>query len=343
MTVLLFAILILALWRAKFTVSGFHQDCLSRETTTAVNGIFVLLVFLRHFSQYIQYGRFDGIFRIVDSRLDQLIVVPFLFYSGYGILLSITRKGKDYVNQVLTHRFPKVWYHFALAVLLFAVARIFLGKQDPPKTILLSMTGWSSIGNSNWYVFAMLALYRFTFAAFRVAGKRHWVGVCLVSALCVCYILLLKPVKSHWWYDTLFAYPAGMAAALLAGKLRGITNRRYLAAWVITFFAAVLCWKFRKNIWLYQGLCLCFALSILLITMKIRPGNPVLAFLGKYTFEIYILQRIPMMVLEKWIPTSGIWKAPYFLLCFAITIGLSLIFRKCTDFLDRKLFPRSKT
>lgn len=157
------------------------------------------------------------------------------------------------------------------------------------------------------------------------------------SILCCIYILTLRQLKSHWWYDTVFSYPAGMAVALIWQKHHSMTNWLYVVFHGSVLFTLLLCWKFRQTIWVYEFLAVFFVLEILLITMKIKPGNAVLSFVGKYTFEIYILQRIPMMVFTEIMPTGGFWKAPFFLLSFIFTIALAIAFQKYTGFLDEKL------
>ena len=59
----------------------------SKTQTGNINGICVLLIFVRHFSEYIQTGRADWVLGTGQRYLDQLIVVPFLFFSGYSLIL----------------------------------------------------------------------------------------------------------------------------------------------------------------------------------------------------------------------------------------------------------------
>ena len=53
---------------------------LNKEQTTCINGIFVLFVFLSHFGQY-ETMPWNGVLLAIG----QLMVAPFLFYSGYGM------------------------------------------------------------------------------------------------------------------------------------------------------------------------------------------------------------------------------------------------------------------
>ena len=44
--------------------------------------------------------------------------------------------------------------------------------RDSLSRILLSLIGWKSIGNSNWYMFDILLLYVLTYVAFKVTKKQ---------------------------------------------------------------------------------------------------------------------------------------------------------------------------
>ena len=53
----------------------FFHDYISVKSTTAINGVFVLLVFLRHVIQYISLdGVFDQPFKTFNSALGQMIL-----------------------------------------------------------------------------------------------------------------------------------------------------------------------------------------------------------------------------------------------------------------------------
>lgn len=71
MDFILLCVGILSFIEVKIDFSGkYLNTCLKREQTTAVNGIFVMLVFLRHFKEYIVCGSYDKIFWVVDGFLE---------------------------------------------------------------------------------------------------------------------------------------------------------------------------------------------------------------------------------------------------------------------------------
>ena len=53
MTIVLITVFFLILWRSRICNNG-YDGYMSREQTQMINGIFIILVFLRHFNQYVQ-------------------------------------------------------------------------------------------------------------------------------------------------------------------------------------------------------------------------------------------------------------------------------------------------
>ena len=62
-----------------------------------------------------------------------------------------------------------------------------------------------------------------------------------------------------------------------------------------------------------------FAFAVVWLTMRIQPKNKILIFFGQNLFEIYILQRIPMIIFE-WLGIDDISIILYFILCFVVTL-----------------------
>ncbi len=69
-----------------------------------------------------------------------------------------------------------------------------------------------------------------------------------------------------------------------------------------------------------------------MISMKITIGNKILKFLGKYTFEIYMLQRIPFMIFEN------IFTNEYII--FTASLSTTLVFAVIFKFFYAKLYGK---
>ena len=139
----LLVLLILILFKIKYCKDGF-DDYLAKDQTTCIKGIFVLIIFLSHFNSYaseaLHVGILNNIYLQVFNYISQLMVVPFLFYSGYSICYSIENK-KDYIKKSPKNRFLKLLMQFDLAVILYLIMNIVMNNIYPLKTILLSFVG----------------------------------------------------------------------------------------------------------------------------------------------------------------------------------------------------------
>jgi peptidoglycan/LPS O-acetylase OafA/YrhL len=218
------------------------------------------------------------------------------------------------------------------------IVGLIIGKHYPLERILLSFTGWKSVGNSNWYIFVVLCLYVFTFLAGILFKKKYTLIAIFVAVCGVGYIFVVSLLgKGTYWYDTILCYPAGMMFAVKADKINCILKKsmagRVLSI-VFTLVIFLLCYYSRRNIsnpyakvLIYELTAILFVFVIVALTTVFVVSNKVLSFLGQFVFEIYILQRIPMILLKDKIPGTGL----YFVLCFGITLIISVIFRKTEE------------
>ena len=348
MIIFLLLTAVICLPKMKLAPAGqFQGDYISINQTTAINGIFTLLVFWSHVSTYIKLdGSLDTPYSAFKSYMLQAVVVPFLFYSGYGIMESIKKKGTAYVKQIPKNRFLKILLHFDIAVVLYLIVNFFFGKTFGFKRILLALTGYEAVGNSNWYIFAVLGLYVITYVAFILAGKRQLIGIALTTVFSVGFVLaqmLLK--RSSWCYDTIILFAVGMIFSAAKPFIEKIITKHdlvYLGTAAVTAVAYYFFYKKRSGgIEFYSMWAILFMALIVLFTMKIKIGNPILNFFGSHVFSIYILQRIPMIILSK-LGLASTNKYLFVVVCFIVTVAISVLFDKFTDKLDTVIFTKSK-
>ncbi len=331
------ALAVLACVGMKVSLKGFErEDALSMRTTNSLRGVFIILVMLSHFKGYCTpyTSAPDVIGGRISTELGQLIVVMFLFYSGYGVCESIQKKGSGYVRSFPKNRLLKTLVHYDLAVLLFLIAGLLMGTRFSAQKIILSFLAWDNLGNSNWYIFVMLALYLFTWLAFTVLGRRRYMAAALVTALTVGYMVWVSKHQGYWWYDTPLCYALGLWFSLLKNRIVPfVTKNNILWLVVVLVLAAGL----RYAHWISRDIgwrvaeALCFALLVVFGSMKCTVHNRVLEWLGKHTFEIYILQRLPMKLLGRW----GL--APHHVVFFAAALAVTLVISFLFGWLMKKL------
>ena len=130
MTFILLLFLCVCIYNSKFSgINNYFEDYLSLEKTTSIKGIFILLVFFSHFGSYVEFNSiFDLHYVKLRSLWGQTIVTMFLFYSGYGILESINKKS-NYIDNMPVKRILKTLLDFDIAVIIFLIVQILLGKE----------------------------------------------------------------------------------------------------------------------------------------------------------------------------------------------------------------------
>lgn len=299
-------ILLLPLWGVRFVGLNDGRDFLDKRITTSVNGIFILWVLLRHAQDYIAGTGYhylpwiDSGFFFFDNLFGQRIVVLFLFFSGYGVMESIKRKGDDYIKAFPKRRILATWVNFVVAVGVFIVAAVLLGRTPGLKQSLLALVAYDSVGNSDWYIFAILMCYLATYFSFLIFRRQAY-AAWFQCGLIVCLVATLYFLKGSWWYNTVLSYSFGMLFSCYRLKVVPILKRFY---WLMLLGAVILTctWKYvpvfacgiEKNV-----STLAYALMMILGLMRVQIGNPVLEWLGARLFPIYIYQRLPMILIAS--------------------------------------------
>ncbi len=333
--------LAVVLFGVKFQTKG-TAEYLSIENTQAVKGIFILMVFFSHFNGYITLsGTLDNLY--YQSLLGQAMVAMFLFYSGYGVMESIKRKGAPYVAQIPKKRILGTLFNFDCAVVLFVILALILGQKLTVKQVLLSLIGWDSVGNSNWYIFVILVLYALTYLVFTVLPRKsHYISVAVMGILsCVLiYLTAHNGIKPYFWYDTMLCYALGMGYSLIKQYVERFVNRN-IVIWLLSLGVSTAAYLLLRghNPKLDVLANLAFSVAFVVFSMRVTLQNKVLKWCGEHLFEIYILQRIPMIVF-KHIGLIDFNVYIGFVASLAVTVGLTLVFGRFTDIAWKALTTR---
>lgn len=321
---------------------SFYKDYLSIEKCNSVKGIFILIVFISHATKCftLSGSLLDKSYDLLNNVIiGQSMVSLFLMYSGYGMMLSIDKKGEAYVKGIPTKRFLKVLLHFDIAVVLFGLLQMALGRTFALSEYLLSLTGWLSLGNSNWYIFVVLCLYLIVWLSFTIAKKNKWLGVALCTILSIALVLILHQFKEDkFWYDTIMCFPIGMAyyqCQEIIEKFVFKNNIHWLLSLAVCGVLYAGAFYLRRYWVMFIPRHIFFGLIVIQLTMKIGVNNSILQFFGKHLFAIYILQRLPMIALQHFGLTNHYL---FVILSFIITLLLTIPFDWLLGKLDSVLF-----
>ncbi len=324
-------ILLLLLAGGRPRIRGLHEGYLSKETTDAVRGVFILLIFASHFIQYLPQltTPLDAAYMRFCIAMSQGVVTCFLFYSGYGVALSADKKGEAYVRDIPRRRILSTLLTYDCAVLLYMLLQLYRGSHYSATYFLASLVAWQSVGNSNWYIFAILCCYAVTWLVLRgrPGGGMDKGAALAVTTGCVAVMLFLTCAgKISCWYDTILCYPLGMWYYLYKDRIDRAMKRDvcYYPVLLATLLAYALAHKFwESHLAVYMLTMLLFALCVVFLTMKFEPRNRFLIYCGRHLTGLYLLQRIPMIALQKYFDTGS--ESPERYLYFALSVALTFL------------------
>lgn len=285
------------------------------------------------------------IYDTVLGFLGQLMVVMFLVYSGFGIIESYKKKKSAYLTGFLRKRVLKTLVHFDIAVAVFIILALILGHEYSTGDYLLSWTGWTSVGNSNWFIFDIIVLYLLTYVGLLIVERFKFdlkAYLWIIFGLSTCFLAVMFKAKSGlaWWYDTILAFPIGMLWSVYKETFERYlsTKRGFLTALTAVTIAFVLFYllgRHYKAIFSFVASPL-FGVLVIVLTTRVKIGNSVLNWLGINAFSIYILQRLAMILASE----AGINNRPLLFMAIVIpaTLLIAAVFTAFTSRIDKKLF-----
>lgn len=297
----------------------------SRSTSNTINGFFVILVFISHFKTYTNFtNRLDIMTVNVTYLIGQLMVITFLFFSGYGIMSSImSDKNRSISANKMKHRFLSTWSRFAIAVTIYIVVGSILGDEFSIKEIIFGYLAWDSVGNSTWYMFAIFLMYIYLMISLHLTKDNK--KLCLsMMVLALISFFILRNIKESYWYNTMFCFSLGMLIKYEEEKILNLKLSRIskIILMTVLVFLSLCIRLFRgeSSIWFiaYTTLIL---LVMTLISETLEFKSSILSFFSKYTFEIYIYQRLFFRLFEGRIPNNLM----YFIVSLLVTVVFSIL------------------
>ncbi len=303
-TIIYPVLVFLLFYKGKFFGAGkYNEDYLSRDSMKALQGFAAILIMLHHVSQktcaygipqeYLRHGLEPFI------NMGFLLVALFFFCSGYGLTIS-EMNNVNYMDDFLKKRVVPLIIPFALSNVIFL-------RLEASKGI---DSNFGFFANTySWFVVVIFIVYIFFWLIYRTYIKDSIKLILMTVSIVAFMVISYNLGNGEWWINSLPSFVVGMIYAKNNTKITAFIRKKY-PLWV-TLFAILFSSAFflsnyvYKEFWgvdLYtfpiikvvlQMICsTMFVLLIFTIGMKVRIGNPVLNFLGKYTLELYLFHVV---------------------------------------------------
>lgn len=334
MILIVLVILLSYLLTLKINFKLLNKDYLSKDNTKIINGIFVVIVFLSHFSTYITKTDItEQIILKIVGLFGQLMVTTFLFFSGYGLFESIKKK-ENYIDNFLKKRFFPIYFNFFLAVILFIFANLILGNNIKINQVLLSFIGWDSVGNSNWYMMLVFFQYLAFFIVFKYIKVSNFYRLIIMLITSILYIEIIGIFKDSYWIDTVLCFNYGLFFSYYKDKIDKIILKNNIIT-ISLFILSLLLFiplKLHYGVYFHNVTSIVFVSIIVLVLTKFKSNSKILSYLGENVFWVYILQRIPFMLFKGIINNNYL----YLLVSIIVTLLLTIFMNKVTNYIYKK-------
>ncbi len=305
-------------YKAKFVgLHSFNEDYLSIANTTAIKGFCAIVIVSSHTLSVLKIN--------VYPNIAYHAVAVFFFLSGYGLMYGYLHKP-DYLKSFLSRRFTAVLIPFMTAVLIYIPIRLHLDLM--PKTFLSTLSGKFLFVAYSWYVYAIAFFYISFYVIMKLFRKKVAVITVMFILLMISYILLLKFFNyGLYWYIAYIPFFAGLLWAYQKERIDKFIKNHYILSFALT---VALCLgtfvmlmgtekKFGFNIGTeahnIRNLSIVF--FILMILAKFNIGNKFTSFVGKVSYEMYLMQGACIMLVNQ------IFKVKNGILLYILVIALT--------------------
>ena len=280
---------------------------LDKQSSTVLKGFFILMIVISHILNEFPYsGLFSWQIGFARGLLGQLVVSMFFFISGYGIIVSIERKGTIYQKTILTNRFIRIFMYGCVSVIPFIIYSLCMQIKHPIEDYFLVFIGIKSFGNASWFLFAILVCYLSCSIFFAFNFKNRYIAPSLVSASILLYVIIMYLFKAPYYkWDTIICFIFGMFISLARKKLNSFFNKSKFLPYFAMAFSFVLVVVIRYfnyckynyffplllEMW-FTNFFFCF--FFVALTKVFSFKSSILTFLGNASFSIFIMHYLPI-------------------------------------------------
>ena len=193
----------------------------------------------------------------------------------------------------------------------------------------------STVIYNGWFVNIIILMYIFFYISFRVFSNKT-IAILVNTLFITFYIVLaIKLGYGFWWYNSSLPFVLGLVWAKNKKYIDGVLKKYYFS--VLVCITGLLFISHQYD-FVYKKLHLVdnysyaiaanidnviFTLFFILIARKIDFSNKYLLFLGKISFEVYMIHGLVMSIFGKYFVTSRLNDVIFTILVLIVSISLA--------------------
>ena len=307
-----------------------NNDYLGVNSTNGLKGLLALGIVFHHLSQWVTTGTEFVNFKYMGTY----IVSVFFFISGYGLYVQNNRK-EDYLDNFLSKRLSKILTPFIAISSIYLIYRNINGQALTITFFVDLFKKGSTVIYNGWFVDIIILMYVFFYISFKIFSNGT-VAILVNTLLIVGYIILaIKLGYGFWWYNSSLPFVLGLLWAKNKKYIDGILNKYYFIILVCITGLLFISHQYSfvlKKLHIVDSVSYGFAANIdniifiiffILMARKIDFSNKYLLFLGKISFELYMIHGLVMSIFGKYFVTSRLNDVIFTILVLIVSISLA--------------------
>lgn len=241
----------------------------------------------------------------------------FLFLSGYGLFLTLSRRDRSLDWRYIFAKFKRLFEPFLVYwVVELAVLAIF-NRSELTTHVLNEIVTFSIHPDvENWFFKVIVVIYIVTIALFKFKMS-NTLRLVALSTLSLLYLIVMRELGyGLWWFDTILCFPVG---AFVAARYQWFASRPALLMCAAGAVVISVLFLVHMNTIVFNLAFVWFSIyAICVVNIQSR----VLHFIGFNSFIFYFLE---CPVMDEVVKFSYPHFPLYFLLSVVVTFALSFI------------------
>lgn len=314
----------------KKSGGGSEANTLSRDCTTSIRGVGMLLIIMAHaIGSYITPLTY---FYYVSAVLG---VSACFLVSGYGLAKS--RKYKqNYMKWFLIPKFARCLIPYFVIYAIYLLVMLLQNTIPSLDKIGYEIATLQLDGLLLWYLKIQLLMYVFFFIVYRWTKINDKIALIFISILTVLYMIIAwKSGLEAYWYNTCWFFPLGILLEMHEEKIVTFCkkSKTVLGSLILTVIMFAFIYMFGRMgaELLVDGIYMLSFNCFLIGFFSLFENAMFCKLLGKYSMEIYLLHLLLLKLTQNNLfnPQNGV----SYLLLIGATILISLPIYKISSFL----------
>ncbi len=327
---LLFLLPVLLLFPALKNTDNENQAYISADTGLRMRGLAAATVVIHHLSQRVESGYLRYFFWFIGV----FPVSVFLFYAGYGFMKRCCT-DQNYGKGYLRRRLIPVLVPYLFLYPIYYLIGVIEGTPYTVSQFAEGIVSGDPVLLFTWYVFLIIFWYFWCAAMIRICGqdqkKLITGGILFVVIWCVVCSVLSYGI---WWYNTAHILVMGMLWYSYEDKILNLIREKRNLVMTVSGICLALTYAtpylFRFQYPVFFVSTVSFIILMNCILMKYIPGNAAVVFLGKISYELYLIHGALITLLRG----TGIFIENDFLfaaMVIFISVPLAFVFYQCFE------------